>query len=259
MIWKSIEYASSNTNCRTGLRIRASTGVNDELKKEVRLYAKWLRQRFSFPIRVPVYLKKQALLTAADGDHASAIFFEPDDHNVEPYIKIAAGSASEDGPLENERIVRVLFDLTHELTHYYQWLNNANMSNRGRERQATNYGRRILWEYMMWQYPGLYAQLTQCVPYCSDAYCQIKPLEKDRFGRILFESRIVTDECDIKDLAVVSICQLINGNKAFYYPDISYKLFSKSKGLEMQEILDLKVINSWNQPSDISKCVCAEF
>ena len=164
MIWKRIEYASSNAHCRTGLRIRSASGVNDELKKEVQLYAKWLRQRFSFPIHVPVYLKNREWLAAADGDRASAIFFEPDDRSVEPYIKIAAGTAAENEPLENKLIVRVLFDLTHELTHYYQWLNDVNMTDRGRERQATNYGRRILWEYMMGQFPGLHAQISKCVP-----------------------------------------------------------------------------------------------
>ena len=44
-------------------------------------------------------------------------------------------------------LAAILSSLAHELTHYYQWINVLPLTDRGRERQASIYARRILDEY----------------------------------------------------------------------------------------------------------------
>ncbi|MBR5947260.1 MAG: hypothetical protein IKZ82_01265 [Clostridia bacterium] len=254
MIWieknESINYRFD----RSGMRIKSHQDVNKCIRNEVVLYAKWLRTQYAFPIRVPVYLHHKTALVTVDGERASAIFFEPYDYDVEPYIKIADGTLSSECTAKNIIIANVLFDLTHELTHYFQWLSHTNMTIRGRERQATNYARRILWEYMMGRYADLYSQITWTIPDCQDAYCQIKPISRDVQGRTLFECRFIPKAYDAEDFTAIAISQWSENGNVYYYPEISYKLFAKTEGISYEEISKLKTENMWGKPLNLANC-----
>ena len=76
-------------------------------------------------------------------------FFEPFLSSDEPHIRIATGDYNE---LENEvgkdnALASILLSLAHELTHYYQWINNIQLTPVGRERQAARYANYIIDEY----------------------------------------------------------------------------------------------------------------
>ena len=48
---------------------------------------------------------------------------------------------------KDNALAAILLTISHELTHYFQWINNLSLTSKGRERQATNYSRYIVEEY----------------------------------------------------------------------------------------------------------------
>lgn len=143
------------SNVRTGLRLRFDKGVDVDVRKACIKYAKWLRTHFYFPMRIPIYFKNTNTLKTADEKGAYATFFRPDRYCVEPYIRIAVGDykkrKTEWG--KDNAIFAYLCDMTHELTHYYQWINDIELTLIGEERQATIYANRIVQEYINEWYP----------------------------------------------------------------------------------------------------------
>jgi len=108
-----------------------------------------LRAEYYFPVRIIVYVKEAERIRAKDGDHVVGTFFEPYSYYDEPYIRIATGDyeelLSKNG--KDNALASILISLAHELTHYYQWINNLQLTSMGRERQASRYARYIIDEY----------------------------------------------------------------------------------------------------------------
>src|SRR5882724_12727377 len=106
---------------RTGLRLRAARG-HPEVQAVVRPFVRWLRERYEFPVRVPVYLSPAPQVRTVHGDWCSASFFAPWDRRVEPYIRLATGEY----PTLRRRwgrsraAVSHLISLAHEVLHYEQ-------------------------------------------------------------------------------------------------------------------------------------------
>ena len=69
---------------------------------------------------------------------------------MEPYIKVATGSYAElcrsDG--KDDALAAILYTLGHELTHYFQWLNQLELTPAGAERQANRCAGEIVAWYM---------------------------------------------------------------------------------------------------------------
>ena len=81
-----------------------------------------------------------------------ALFFEPISYADEPYIRIAVGDFNElcrKWGRENA-IFFILKVMSHELTHYFQWINGLKLTSIGKERQATMYSEYIVSEYADW-------------------------------------------------------------------------------------------------------------
>lgn len=68
-------------------------------------------------------------------------FSAPYNHSQEPYIKIAVGDyeARVKKWGKEKAIANILLDIPHELTHYFQWINDIQLTDVGRERQANRY------------------------------------------------------------------------------------------------------------------------
>lgn len=134
---------------RTGLRLRFDKGTDPEVRRACLEFSAFLRREYFFPVRVPVYLKNKKKIKCLDGDLAYGTFFRPDSYRVEPYIRIAVG----DYPILCEKwgkgsaLTAVLLTFSHELTHYFQWINALDLTPVGQERQAKKYARYILDEY----------------------------------------------------------------------------------------------------------------
>lgn len=134
---------------RKGLRFRFNSTVDPEVKAACLRFGKWLRQEYNFPIRIPIYVKGEKYVKSIDGTLAYGTFFQPDDINEEPYIRIATGNylidLKKDG--RDEALALILETISHELTHYFQWINGIKLTEVGFERQASAYAGYILDEY----------------------------------------------------------------------------------------------------------------
>ena len=130
---------------RSGLLIRGHRGA-EEVKVALIRFAKWIRTKYDFPIRVPVYLLKRPYVITVDDKKVSASFFAPFDLNTEPYIRIATGDYNQ---IKIERgrdnaLASYIISLSHEIIHYQQWIKTGKAWERGVSQQALS----ILNEYM---------------------------------------------------------------------------------------------------------------
>ena len=69
---------------------------------------------------------------------------------LEPYIRIATGDylvLCEKWGEDNARI-EILKSIAHELSHYFQWVNQLQLTEIGEERQAKKYDRLIIDQYL---------------------------------------------------------------------------------------------------------------
>ena len=109
----------------------------------------WLRKEYFFPIRVSIYIKSRETIKAMDGERVSATCFIPDNKHIEPYIRIAAGDYYSilERKGKNNALAAILHSIAHELTHYFQWINDIEFTEIGIERQAIRYAGFILDEY----------------------------------------------------------------------------------------------------------------
>lgn len=144
---KYLEY--DNNNYKTGLYIKFEKQVDPEVKRACKEFCKWIRTEYFFPVRVRIYVKRSKYIKALDGDMVNGTFFMPLDKLKEPYARVATGFYHDD-LLERGKdnsLASVLLTIDHELTHYFQWINNIQLTEIGEERQATIYARLILDEY----------------------------------------------------------------------------------------------------------------
>ena len=151
-IWNETAWKKfySNKNQRGGLRVRFDPEVDIEVRRACKEFISWLRLQYIFPKRVTLYIKKERRIRCKYSQEiACATFFRPADRNIEPYIKIATGDFIElvkKYGVDNA-LAKILWSIVHELTHYFQWLNDLDLTFIGEERQATNCANRILSEY----------------------------------------------------------------------------------------------------------------
>ncbi|KZD46405.1 hypothetical protein B4083_0014 [Bacillus cereus] len=146
--WKEY-YNLEEKSHRTGLRLKFDTDVDPEVRRAIKEFCKWLRREYFFQIRVPIYVKTSYKIKTMDGELVYGTFFGPFDRNVEPYICISAGdyydTVQKNG--KDNALGYYLVTIAHELTHYFQWINDIKLTRIGYERQATAYSGYIIDEY----------------------------------------------------------------------------------------------------------------
>lgn len=144
--WKKYYLDAS---VRRGLYFRVDPSVDDDVRRAVIKYGKWLRREFAFPMKVNVYIKGSKYIRALDGEKVSATCWLPYDKYEYPYIRVSAGDYGDmlRKRKKEDALASILMSISHELTHYYQWINDVKLTPIGTERQATTYGRAVVWEY----------------------------------------------------------------------------------------------------------------
>lgn len=147
--WK--KYYLDDFLHRRGLRLRFESSVDTEVKRAINDFCVWLRQEYYFPKRIVVYIKKDKRITAKDKALVFATFFEPLDRLEEPFVKIATGDYCDllKNNTQDNALAALLYLLAHELTHYFQWINDIKLTEIGFERQADAYSKLIISEYSM--------------------------------------------------------------------------------------------------------------
>ena len=80
-IWKSEVWKDKykDHNVRKGLRLKFDRGIDEKLKTGFKEYCRWLRSEYTFPIRVPVYVKNFKKIKAMDGEYVFGTFL---DHSI---------------------------------------------------------------------------------------------------------------------------------------------------------------------------------
>lgn len=131
---------------RSGIRIVNYPKVHPAIKNNFIAYAKWLRENYDFPQRVVVYVKDTEHIMTKNKEQVSATFFAPFNKLDEPYIKIAAGDFDK---LKKEMgvfqaVFNTLNSLSHELQHYYQWIDNEELD----ETEALEGAEELTYEYL---------------------------------------------------------------------------------------------------------------
>jgi hypothetical protein len=122
-----------------GLRIHGKNG-HPKVRDSLIRFANWLRQKRAFPIRVNVYLSALPFLIAKNGEKCTGLIWIPDAIDRFPYIKIATG----DYEFQMKKLGRdnalagYLGTLSHELIHYWQWLETDNLWEPGVPRKASH-------------------------------------------------------------------------------------------------------------------------
>lgn len=137
-----------NNDCRKGIRLRFDKGVDSEVRRACKEYICWLRTQYKFPMRVPIYLKASKYVRASNGEKCSALFFGPYDKSLEPYIKVSVGDYPdllEEGG-KDWALTLILCSITHELSHYFQWLKDYDLDTEKCERQAKYYAQEIVYD-----------------------------------------------------------------------------------------------------------------
>ena len=151
--WKDVlDYP--NHQYRHGLRLRFDKGVDPVLKEECKKFAVWLRREYFFPIRVPIYFKNKIKLLCMDGDTAYGTCFLPYSYQDEPYIRIAVGDFDtlRMNRGEKDAVLSIIHSIAHELTHYFQWINNEQLTPIGEEHQSTRCANYITEQYIDYLY-----------------------------------------------------------------------------------------------------------
>lgn len=138
--WKRY-YLNAGIDVKPGLRLHFEKGVNPSVRDLCLEFTRWLRNEYYFPVRVNLYIKKAERIRAMDGEFVCGTCWRPECRYETPYIKIATGDYYE---LCNQRgkvgaIAEILLAIAHELTHYFQWLNDIELTPIGEERQASRY------------------------------------------------------------------------------------------------------------------------
>lgn len=132
---------------RTGLRF--DNDVDPEVHRACKNFVKWLRKEYYFPFRVVVYVKSSVRIRASDGELVCGIFVPMENRLDEPYINILTGDYIDIKKKwgRDNSLASILAVIAHELTHYFQWINDLKLTPRGEERQATMYSKYIIDEY----------------------------------------------------------------------------------------------------------------
>lgn len=156
-IWHSDQWKKhinpNDSTIQRGFHLHFEKGVDESVRIFCRSFAKWLRTEFRFPLRLNVYIKSDYRIKAKDGEAVVGTMWRPEDYdflkNGYPYIRLAVGDYCElvEERGEEQAMWAILATFAHELTHYYQYINDLPLTEIGEERQASAYVNRILQAY----------------------------------------------------------------------------------------------------------------
>lgn len=153
-LWSSQDWENmiepEEENLPMGIRLLIDKEVDAELREACKKFVRYLRKMYVFPIRVLVHLKKHTRILASDGEEVLGLFVDYYDYSVSPDAWIATGDYSdikEKYGKDNAEweIFRII---AHELSHYFQWINDVKLTPRGKEWQASWYAGMVIDEYL---------------------------------------------------------------------------------------------------------------
>src|SRR5689334_3679269 len=108
---------------RSGLRIRGERG-HPVVRRCLVRYAVWLRERYDFPILIPVYLQPGHTFMTYDGKVVVSSFFGPYSPSEEPFIRIATGDYPDllKTRGRDNALASYIGCLSSQLVRYWHWV-----------------------------------------------------------------------------------------------------------------------------------------
>lgn len=142
--WESV-YPS---DFPSGLFLRFDDCVHEYIRDWLCEYARWLRKRFVFPVRVYVYCKYGVKVPCRYSPPAYGVILLPDSRSQYPNIRIACSKYARGEPVTDaldDETGFVMYTFTHEIMHYFQYINGqTGKSDRSLDWQASYYAKKIL-------------------------------------------------------------------------------------------------------------------
>jgi len=91
-------------------------------------YARWLRENYQFPIRVPVYLIPSETIDMGDGERSVSCFFAAKERSIEPYALIATGDYRKllRAWGRDNCLASYLLSLSRQVVRYHRWVETGN-------------------------------------------------------------------------------------------------------------------------------------
>ncbi|MDU3373988.1 hypothetical protein ACLI5Y_13855 [Enterococcus innesii] len=130
------------------IEIKFKPSVNKYLLKVIYPYIDWLSENYSFPKKITIDITgSRFVYNSVTAQKATATFFGPYDFSeLNAYIKISTGNFFDDckkfGKKEAEKIL--LESISHEIQHYYQWIDQIPFD----EGDAEYGAEELTWEYI---------------------------------------------------------------------------------------------------------------
>ena len=150
-IWKCDNWKQFDQSflLKSGLSLHFDHGVDPDLRRSCIIFCRWLRKEYCFPIHVNIYVKKDEHILTMNGELAISTCWRPTHKEYHSYIRVATGDyLSLVQELGRDRAIAAnLYEIARMLTHYYQWLNDAELSERQEVAQATQCARIVLRKY----------------------------------------------------------------------------------------------------------------
>ena len=136
---ENIQFYQDSTP-KSNLSLHFASAIDDNTKKHICNFVRYLRKEFFFPIRCNIYFCNQEKFRSDKSGHCYGIFYSNDESNgrIYPQIYIPA----------NMELYSVYLSLCHELSHYFQWyFNDDKRSDRSLEVQASKFATSILEDF----------------------------------------------------------------------------------------------------------------
>lgn len=152
-IWKSCNWQKNRKFdvCEEGIRFYADKNIDENICKICKVFLKYLRKEYFFPVRVNVWIKNKLFITGMDGNKKNSDFYyKESDSNIIAYIVISLEWYKRvlNRGDEKSALIAILSSISYELTCYFQWINGLQLSVIGRKRQANKYAKNIVDEYL---------------------------------------------------------------------------------------------------------------
>ncbi len=141
--WRNI-YSKDT---KSGLYLHFDKNVHSYVREWLIIYSKWLRKELGFPVKLDVYCMKGARIACYDNSTAYGRIILPDERIRYPWIELACGDFDINDTIspgiQNETDL-IMITFTHEIVHYYQYINGFNIDqSRSVEWQASYWAKRI--------------------------------------------------------------------------------------------------------------------
>lgn len=107
-------------------RLRFVGGIDARVRSESRAFARWIRQRYTFPNPLELRLLGQDVIIDDNGDEATSQWWQSERGREGVVIELAIGSlVGEDGPDGPVNSPALLLSMGVALKCYYQVISNA--------------------------------------------------------------------------------------------------------------------------------------